>query len=477
MEHGSSVQPIFKRYDIRAKYPDPLSPEVVYRVGWAFGIYLRQALHCRRGLVAIGRDMRHGSNELAHAAAQGLVAAGIRPANLGLVATDMLYFVCGEHPDLYDAGIMITASHNPANENGLKFVLSGARPIWAKRGLNVVRDIYLSPEEHAPAPAPLGAIEERHYTAAYIAKLFRLAPEPIAPFKVVVDAGNGMAGLIFPRLAERLPCQIVPLFFKLDGSFPNRGSDPTKPANLAKLQAAVIAEHADLGLAFDGDADRMAVLDETGRLVPGPIAGALVTAWIRQRMDDVRVILDIPSHRAAEEAIREAGACPILGPVGHPLVKQKMRDEDALLAFEFSMHSYFRSFYSCDSGMLAALTVLQMLTAAGRPLSALAEPLRARYTREDSEIPVPSDEVGLYAISRVDAAFSDQEAIRVTRYEADLRKDYRDWWFCLRPSGSEVIPRLRLSVEATAREAAAQHMAEITAIIAAACSERALHAA
>jgi len=465
MDLRTAVSRVFQSYDMRGIYPDEITPEIAFRVGRALAAYLEEAMRVETGHVAVGRDMRLGSEEMAAAVVHGLKVGGITPVDIGLVSSDMIYFVTGEYPEEFDAGVMITASHNPAEYNGLKFVLGEARSICANTGLNIIRDIVVARADEAPADIPAPQMQMRDISQAYVDRLFAIAAEPIAPHKIVVDAGSGMAGKIFPLVAERLPCEIIPLNFELDGTFPAHHADPSDPKNLVQLQQAVVEHGAHLGAAFDGDADRVAMVDEKGQIVSGSLLTGLFAQVMLKRHPGEKVLFDLTSGLAVEDCIREAGGEPMIAPVGHSRIKERMRKVDGLFAGEQSGHYYFRDFYYCDSGILGTLIALEVLSATGQPLSALAEPLRRRYHRAPNvNLKLESREAAVEGVKRADAHFSDDGARRVTHIDADVRKDYDDWWFCLHPSGTE--PRLlRLSVEARDKETADRRMAELKALI------------
>jgi phosphomannomutase len=270
-----------------------------------------------------------------------------------------------------------------------------------------------------------------------------------------------MAGQIFPLVADRLPCEVVPLNFALDGSFPGRGPNPTVLEALVGLQAAVTAENADLGVAFDADGDRLLMVDECGRPLAGAVFASIVAEAILARHGPTTVVFDLTSGRALEERVAKAGGAPMIAPVGHSRIKERLLHEGGLFGAEESGHYYFRDFYCCDSGMLALLITLRVLASSGQPLSALAEGPRALYHRVPNEnYLLPSREDAVECVKHIDGLFPDGEAHRLTRFGPDVRKDYEDWWFCVRPSGTE--PRvLRLTVEARKSAMAEERMAAL----------------
>jgi len=458
------IREVFQTYDIRGEYPEPLSPHLVYAVGRTLAAFLHETRRVKTARVAIGRDIRHGSFVLAAAVAAGLQEGRLTPVDLGLVSTDMVYFAAGEYPTTFDGGVMITASHNKPTDNGLKFVLSEARAIDANTGLNIIRDMMVARNAPVPNDIPAMSAEPRETTEAYVEKLFSIAPGPFAPLKVVVDAGNGMATAIFPLLARRLPCQVIPLHFTLDGDFPDRDPDPTAKGALDKLQAAVRQHQADLGLAFDGDADRALIVDEQGRPVSGSHLTALFAQLFLRDRPKQPVLFDLTCGLAVRDCIREADGIPLVAPVGHSRIKERMHDAAALFGGEESGHYYFRDFYCCDSGMLASLVLLQLLAATGARLSDLVRPLASRYHRLGDTRRFASREEAIERVVRVDAEFPAADATEVTRIGPDVRKDYPDWWYCVRPSGAE-RGLLRITVEARDPAVAAGRLADILALI------------
>ncbi|MBM4038078.1 MAG: phosphomannomutase/phosphoglucomutase [Planctomycetes bacterium] len=458
-----NIHAVFQTYDIRGEYDQPLSPHLAYAVGRALAAYLHEAMRVKAGRVAIGRDMRRGSDDLAAAVAAGLHDHGVTLVDLGLVSTDMVYFAAGEYPTTFDGAVMITASHNPPRDNGLKFVLSRARSIDANTGLNIIRDMMLARNAPVPDALPPLAAERLDLADAYVRKLFAIAPGPFTTLKVVVDAGNGMATAIFPLLARRLPCQVIPLHFTLDGGFPDRDPDPTAKGALEPLRAAVREHRADLGLAFDGDADRALIVDEQGDRVSGSHLTALFAQLFLGACPGQPILFDLTCGLAVRDSIAEAGGVPLVAPVGHSRIKERMHDAAALFGGEESGHYYFRDFYCCDSGMLASLVLLQLLAATGHPLSALVRPLTSRYHRLGDVRHLGTREAAIERVRRVDAEFP-AEGAQATRIGPDVRKDFPDWWFCVRPSGAE-RGLLRVTVEARDPALAAARLAELLALI------------
>ena len=364
----SNVHAIFKAYDVRGTVPDQLDEDLARATGRAYVEVVGA------DKVVVGHDMRPSSPGLAGAFADGATSAGADVTMIGLASTDQLYFASGH---LQMPGAMFTASHNPAQYNGIKMCRTNASPIGLESGLAEIRDRAL-----ADAPEPSngsGSIEEHDVLDAYAAHLLSLAPVEGRPLKVVVDAGNGMAGHTAPAVFGRLgdTVELVPLFFELDGTFPNHEANPIEAENLVDLQKAVIAEGADVGLAFDGDADRCFVVDENGRAVSPSTLTALIAARELAKEPGSIVIHNLITSRAVPEIVTELGGTPVRTRVGHSYIKATMAETDAIFGGEHSGHFYFRDFWRADSGMLAALHTLAALAETDGSLSALLAAVRA----------------------------------------------------------------------------------------------------
>jgi phosphomannomutase len=427
---------IIKAYDIRGTYPDQLDEALARDVGAAFVRVVGAA--GRR--VVVGHDMRPSSGPLVDAFTAGATAQGADVAQVGLVSTDALYFASGY---LDAAGAMFTASHNPARYNGIKLCRTGAAPVGMDTGLAQVRALL---ESGVPAhDGAVGSVERVDILedyAAYLRKLVDLSS--IRPLTVVVDAGNGMAGHTAPVVLSGLPLTVVPLFFELDGTFPNHEANPIEPANLRDLQAAVVARSADLGLAFDGDADRCFVVDERGQIVTPSTLTALIAVRELAREPGAIVIHNLITSRTVAEVVREHGGIPVRTRVGHSFIKQVMADTGAVFGGEHSGHFYFRDFWRADSGMLAALHVLAAIGGSppGTTLSALLAPYD-RYVASGEINSTVSEPAARMAA--VEAAYADDDEVTVDHLDG-LSVDAPDWWFNVRASNTE--PLLRLNVEA-----------------------------
>jgi phosphomannomutase len=424
---------VFKAYDVRGVYPDEIDEDLARAVGRAFA-----ALTGAR-TVAVGHDMRPSSVPMAAALSEGATGQGADVIQVGLCSTDMLYFVSGA---LGVAGVMLTASHNPARYNGFKLCRPGAVPVGQESGLADVQRM-VAAGEPAGAAARRGAVIRREDLLRRYAEHVRgfVDQRALRPLKVVADAGNGMAGHVLPAVFDGLPFRLEPMYFELDGNFPNHPADPINPENLADLRKQVIASGADVGLAFDGDADRVFLVDEQGGIVPSSLVVALVAETMCEREPGSVVLYNLICSRVVPETVRAAGGTPLRTRVGHSFIKQVMAETGAVFGGEHSGHYYFRDNYRADSGLIAALVVLDVLSRAGRPLSQVLAPYR-RYAA--------SGEIN----RRVDDDPGEVVERLAGRWPAALSTDRTDgltvqgpsWWFNLRPSNTE--PLLRLNVEA-----------------------------
>jgi phosphomannomutase len=423
---------IFKAYDIRGIVPDELDETVAGAVGAAFA-----RMTGAQTIVTV-HDMRTSSAPLAEAFGAGAASQGADVLSAGLGSTDMLYYASGS---LGIPGAMITASHNPAKYNGIKLCRAGARPVGAETGLVELRAMA---EDGVPAAqgAP-GTITARDLLSGYADHLKTLVDlSAIRPLTVAVDAGNGMAGHTVPKVFEGLPISLVPLYFELDGTFPNHEANPIDPKNLVDLQRAVVSSGADIGLAFDGDADRCFVVDERGEIVSPSVLTALIAVRELAREPGATVIHNLITSRAVPEIVSAHGGTPVRTRVGHSFIKAEMAATGAIFGGEHSGHFYFRDFWFADSGMLAGLHVLAALGSQDGPLSALLSEY-ARYQASGEINSEVSDQQA--ATERVRAAFSGRDGVTMDELDG-LTVDSGSWWFNLRPSNTE--PLLRLNVEA-----------------------------
>jgi phosphomannomutase len=427
---------VFKAYDIRGIYPDELDEEGAYAVGRAYV----QQFEPRR--IAVGRDMRLSSPQMAAAVIRGAADEGAEVLDLGVVGTEMVYFAVGELG--LDGGIAVTASHNPKEYTGMKVVRRGALPVGGESGLLEVRDRALAVADRK------GGGESRMSKAdiwpAYVDRVLSFVdPAALRPLKVVIDAANGMAGAMLPPVLERLPIEPVTCFFDPDGSFPNHEPNPLLPENREFIVAKTLEEGADLGVAFDGDADRCFFVDDRGEFVPGDFATALLAESVLAKEPGAKVIYDVRASWAVPETIEAAGGVPLINRVGHAYIKHRMRKEDAAFAGEVSGHYYFRGFSQADSGVVPFLLMLELISRKGRKLSEILEPFRARYFIT-GELNTPVGDVALKL-----QELKERYAAEGTVSHLDgISVDGGDWHFNVRPSNTE--PLLRLNLEARSQE-------------------------
>ncbi len=447
-----SLPRVFKAYDVRGLVPDELDADLARAVGHAFVAVTGAA----ESGIAVGHDMRPSSPGLAEAFADGAAAAGADVTMIGLASTDELYFASG-HLGL--PGAMFTASHNPARYNGIKLCRAHAVPLGSETGLSDIRDRVAAGADGDGAAARRGEIRRLDVLADYADCLHRLAPVHGRRMRVVVDAGNGMAGHTAPAVLEPLDLDVEPLYFELDGTFPNHEANPIDPENLRDLQAKVRETGADIGLAFDGDADRCFVVDENGAVVSPSVLTALIAARELRKEPGATVIHNLITSRAVPQIVTELGGTPVRTRVGHSFIKATMAETDAVFGGEHSGHFYFRDFWRADSGMLAALHVLAALADDGRPLSRLlAEYSRFAASGEiNSTVP---DQAA--ALVRVQEHYADQPDVVVDHLDG-LTVTHPDWWFNVRASNTE--PLLRLNAEAADEATMSRLRDEVLAMI------------
>ncbi len=439
---------IVKAYDIRGVVPDELDEGVAEAVGAAFA-----KVTGARTILTV-HDMRASSGALADAFGRGVVAQGANVLAAGLGSTDMVYYGSG---DRGIPGAMVTASHNPSQYNGIKLCRAGAKPVGIETGLKDIKDLAERTLPPAPVPGSITRVDLLPGYADYLRKLVDISA--IRPLTVAVDAGNGMAGHTVPKVFEGLPITVVPLYFELDGTFPNHEANPIEPENLRDLQRAVVEHHADIGLAFDGDADRCFVVDERGQVVSPSVLTALIAARELAREPGATIIHNLITSRAVPEIIAERGGTPVRTRVGHSFIKATMAERAAVFGGEHSGHFYFRDFWFADSGMLAALHTLAALGGQGKPLSQLM----AEYSRYCASGEINSEvRDQAEATARVKRAFASRPGVSTDGLDG-LTVTAGDWWFNLRPSNTE--PLLRLNVEAGDEIAMAALRDEVLGIV------------
>lgn len=429
----NAINNIFKAYDVRGRVGTELTAGVANSIGKALADWLPQ-----EGAVAVGRDMRPDSGELADALIAGLQAQGRDVFDIGQVTSDMIYFAVGSLK--LAGGAMVTASHNPGEYNGIKLCREEAKPIGQESGLFEIRDAVAN-EHFKPAPAQTGKRETRDITEDWITHVLSfIDPSELKEQRIAVDAGNGMAGAIFPELEPYVPWDITELYFELDGTFPNHEANPLKFETLADLIKVIKENKLDGGIAFDGDGDRAFLVDETGTVLPGNVMNAMLAEYFLSKHGDAAILYDLRSSRAVPELIEQKGGKPVRTRVGHSFIKQKMREHDAPFGGEVSGHFYFRDNYYADSGLIAAVIGLYVAGLSGKSLSELRE----YYTKYPSIAETNFEVIEKDAVlGRLRDMFKDKEQDELDGLTVDLGNGA---WFNVRASNTE--PLLRLNAEA-----------------------------
>ena len=441
---------IFKAYDVRGIYPDQLDADAAYRIGRAFVDYLGARS------IAVGRDVRLSSPELHAAFIGGAQREGCAVTNIGTVGTDMMYYYVGRHE--LDGGAIITASHNPKEWNGIKMVRSGALALSGDAGIKEIREALVAGKFADEATPQTSPPEAQMITDDYAEHCLSFVDASRIPrLKIVLDTGNGMGAVAARAILDRLPLERVEMYFDLDGTFPNHPPDPLVEENRRELIDRVKSEGADLGIAWDGDADRCFFVDDTGQFVPGDFATALLGESFCSREKGARIIYDVRASRAVADRVAAASGTALMHRVGHAFIKKRMRDENAIFGGEVSGHYYFRDNWYADNGMIPALLLLELLGARGTRLSELLRPLRERYFISGEVNSRVADVPG--ALARLEEKY---DGARVTRLDG-LSIDYDDWHFNLRPSNTE--PLLRLNLEAYSRDEMERRRDEVLEVI------------
>jgi phosphomannomutase len=430
---AAALSAVFKAYDVRGTVPDQIDDDLARAVGGAFV----QVTGAAETGVVVGHDMRPSSPGMARAFAEGAAAAGADVTLIGLASTDQLYFASGT---LGLPGAMFTASHNPARYNGIKMCRAHAVPLGMDTGLADVRDLVAAGD--LPAAAQPGRITDRDLLEDYAQFLLKLAPVTGRRLSVVVDAGNGMAGHTAPAVLGHLDLDVTPMYYELDGTFPHHEANPIEPANLADLRAKVRSIGADIGLAFDGDADRCFIVDERGEIVSPSVLTGLIAARELAREPGSAVIHNLITSRAVPELVTELGGRPVRTRVGHSFIKATMAETDAVFGGEHSGHFYFRDFWRADSGMLAALHVLAALAESERPLSDLLAEF-SRYVATGEINSTVADQAAV--VAEIERDYGSRDGVSLDHLDG-LTVTHEDWWFNVRPSNTE--PLLRLNAEA-----------------------------
>ena len=441
-----SLDAIFKAYDVRGIYPDEFDESIARKLGNAFVHYTAASA------LVVGRDMRPSSEPLVAAFIEGATLAGADVTDLGLTSTDLVYFASGR---LDAPGAMFTASHNPAQYNGVKLCKAGAAPVGEHSGLVQIKEMVASGVTSRGEVA--GKVERVDMLEEFGAHVRSFVDTSrLRPLKVIADTANGMGGLVVPKVFEGLPCSLTVMYGELDGTFPNHPADPIQVENLKDLQRAVVDQGADVGLAFDGDADRVFLVDDLGQPVSGSTTTAIVAAGILDRHPGETVVHNLICSRAVPEIVREHGGTPVRTRVGHSFIKQVMAETGAIFGGEHSAHYYFRDNWRADSGAIATMLVLEQLSLAGKPLSELRKPFE-RYVQSgeiNSRVADPT-----VVIEKVAAAYKQFDQDRLD----GLTVDCGDWWFNLRPSNTE--PLLRLNLEAPDAVSCEAHTAKVLGLV------------
>ncbi len=439
---------IFKSYDVRGIYPTQLTDAVAHEVGRSFAALISGKT------IAVGRDMRPSGKRLFDAFAAGANEAGADVVDIGMVSTDALYFAVGKYG--YGGGVMITASHNPANYNGMKFTRESAIALSLDTGLSTIRD-QIASGTLPPVVSQAGSITSRDILDDFAAHcLSFIDVNKIKPFKIAIDAGNGMAGETVPHVFKHLPCEVIPLYFELDGNFPNHPASPIEPENMRDLQAAVLQYHCDLGVAFDGDADRMFIVDEKADLIGGDMVTALVGLNSLKHYPGATILYNLICSRSVPEVISKAGGVPLRSQVGHSLIKATMREHNVVFGGEHSGHFYFRDNWFADSGMIALMQCLELFGEANKPVSQIVAPIDTRFRSGEINSTV-RDIPG--KLQELEDRYRDAQIDHLD----GVTIQYPHWWMNVRPSNTE--PLLRLNVEGDSKELMEEHRDEALALI------------
>ena len=442
---------VFKAYDVRGLYGEELDEEGAHAIGRAYVEVFRPKR------IAVGRDMRVHAPEMAAAVVRGASEAGADVADIGMVGTEMLYFAVDSLG--LDGGIAVTASHNPKEYTGMKIVRAGALPVGGESGLFDVRDRALALQGMSAGPVLGAGAQSEDVYPGFVEKVLSFVDVgAVRPLRVVIDAANGMAGAMLPPVLERLPIDAVTCFFEPDGTFPNHEPNPLLPENREFIVRKTREEGADLGVAYDGDADRCFFVDDSGEFVPGDFVTALLAETILEKEGSGKVIYDVRASWAVPETIERAGGVPLVNRVGHAYIKHRMREEDAVFGGEVSAHYYFRDFSQADSGVVPFLLMLELISKRGRKLSEILEPYRSRYfITGEINTPVGDVDAKLAELEETFGAQGEVSHLDGVSVTAD------DWHFNVRPSNTE--PLLRLNLEARSQELMERKRDEVLDVI------------
>jgi phosphomannomutase len=441
---------IFKAYDIRGIYPDELDEAGAYAIGRAYVDEFEPRS------IAVGRDMRLSSPSMAEAAMRGAAEAGADVLDIGMVGTEMVYFAVGDLE--LEGGIMVTASHNPKEYTGMKIVRRGALPVGGDSGLLDIRHRAMAIDDVSRGQTPGHVRQEDIWLRWVEAVLSFIDVEAVKPLRVVIDAANGMGGVMLPPVLERLPIKTVPYFFEPDGTFPNHEPNPLLPENREFIIEQVRAERADVGVAFDGDADRCFFVDDTGEFVPGDFVTALLAESILEKTPGAKILYDVRASWAVPQTIERAGGIPLVNRVGHAFFKHRMREEGALFGGEVSGHYYFQEFSRADSGVIPFLLMLELISKRGRKLSELLAAFREHYFIT-GELNTPVEDVAL-KLQELKERFGPEGEVS---HLDGLSVDAEDWHMNVRPSNTE--PLLRLNLEALSPDLMERKRDEVLEVI------------
>jgi phosphomannomutase len=443
---------IFKAYDVRGIYPTELNEGIVHAIGRAYVAYL----DARR--IAFSRDMRVSSPALAAAFIAGAREQGATVVDYGMASTDMLYFSVVR--DGMEGGAQVTASHNPKQYNGIKMVRREAFPLSGDAGIGEIRDMVIG--NRIPAPTrPAGGYETGTLLDDYIKKVMSfVTPRDIKPFNVVLDAGSGMGGLVAPRIFDQLPCKTTRLCFTIDGTFPNHEANPLIEENRRDIVERVIAEKADIGIAWDGDADRCFFIDGTGEFIAGDFITALLAEAFLMKAPHEKIVYDVRASYAVKDTVARYGGTALMNRVGHAFIKKRMREEDAVFGGEVTGHYYFRDYYYCDNGFIPALLILDLMSQKGKTLHELLAPFRAKYFISGE---INTRVASMAAIEAKLRELAARYAGGQTYTLDGFSVEFHDWHFNVRPSNTE--PLLRLNLEALTPELMAQRRDEVLGVI------------
>src|SRR5471032_2564922 len=443
---------IFKAYDVRGVFPNEVNEDAARAIGAAFVAYLKATR------IAVGRDMRLSSPTLAAAFIDGATSQGAEVVDYGMISTDMLYFAVAR--DEHDGGVQITASHNPKQYNGMKMVRREAFPLSGDEGLAEIREMIEGDQLPAPAPVP-GPVTSSDVLAEYVEHVMSFVdPSVVRPFNVVLDAGSGMGGLVAPKLFDRLPCRTTRLCFEIDGRFPNHEANPLIEENRRDIVERVLAEKADMAIAWDGDADRCFFITGTGEFVPGDFVTALLAEAFLLRHPGATVIYDLRASYAVKDVVAQYGGTALMNRVGHAFIKQRMRETNAIFGGEVTGHYYFRDNFYADNGFIPALLMLELMSKKGQSLHELLRPLSQKYfISGEINTKLASMDLVPTKLVAIGTKYADG-----TQYELDgLSVEYHDWHFNVRPSNTE--PLLRLNLEALTQAGMEQRRDEVLALI------------